>query len=94
MLYSGWKEALALVLRHVCSSGPFHGICGFSQGGLLAALVCQALEEKQKEQAYVYMCMYVCTYSMYVCVYVYKRGTEEGGGGWGSTVRFVMLSTP
>jgi dihydrofolate reductase len=40
----GWREAVDTVLRHLCTAGPYQGICGFSQGGALAALVCEHIQ--------------------------------------------------
>ena len=40
----GWREAVDAVLRHLSTAGPYQGICGFSQGGALAALVCEHIQ--------------------------------------------------
>ena len=40
----GCREAVDAVLRHLSTAGPYQGICGFSQGGALAALVCEHIQ--------------------------------------------------
>ncbi|KAL9181522.1 hypothetical protein ACHAXT_010327 [Thalassiosira profunda] len=38
--YRGWKESVAYVQDHMKKSGPFHGILGFSQGAVMASVMC------------------------------------------------------
>lgn len=36
----GWREAALFVHEHIRNTGPYDGLCGFSQGAALIALLC------------------------------------------------------
>lgn len=46
--YRGWRDSVTYIQNFMESSGPYHGILGFSQGAAMTAILCASLPKVEK----------------------------------------------